>query len=209
MSISKRTFVASAAFSMISAPVFAQFGALGGLLGGGSKSAAVDLGKVEATLNDINQINSLALSLLSEALGDKESAAKAAKNGEDIKNGKIGLSESTSVVSDMSAQVKAQMEKFQSEGKKLDASSGTAAANALLPVVLAIPLWKVVIDGVKSLDASSAMRFAGLVQVAPKVPVAAKGTLDMLQAGVAYLTYSGVDTKKLASELSDKAKSIT
>jgi hypothetical protein len=36
--------------------------------------------------------------------------------------------------------------------------------------------------------------FVSLAQAAPKVPTAAKNTLDMYQAGIAYLSFSGVDT---------------
>lgn len=203
MKISKRDFIASLV-AAAATPVFAQFSLPG--MGGSKPPAGADPRKLEADLKSINELTSLALSKLAEAMGLKETAAKMTKTAEDIKSGSVGLPDATSIISEVSASMKAEMEKNQKEGKKLDVAAGGIAAEALLPAVKAFPLWKSVAEGVKSLDRTALMGAAALVQAAPKVPTSAKNTLEMTQAGIAYLSFSGVDTStvKQAAESSLK-----
>lgn len=173
-------------------PAWAQFSLPS--LGGGSKSSGgADPAKIEADLKSIIETTSIAVGKLAEALGLTETAAKAQKVADDIKSGKVGLADSTSIVGEVSTSVKSEMEKNQKDGKKLDAAAGAVAAEALLPAVKAFPLWKSVADGVKSLDRSALMSAASLAQAASKVPSAAKSTLDMSQSAIAYLSFSGAD----------------
>jgi hypothetical protein len=191
MNISKRNFAAGL-MAAAATPVFAQFSLPG--MGGGRSSGGGDPRKIEADLKSITELTSRALSKLAEAMGLKETAAKITKNADDIKSGSVGLQDATSLVSEVSASVKGEIEKNQKDGKKLDAAAGAIAAEALLPAIKAFPLWKSVVDGAKSLDRTALMGAAALAQAAPKVPTAAKNTLDMTQAGIAYLSFSGVDT---------------
>jgi hypothetical protein len=194
MKISKRTFTVGL-MAVAGSPAWAQFGLPS--LGGSKSSGGGDPRKIEADLTSINELTSRSLSKLAEALGLKETAAKSKKNADDIKSGNLGLADATGAVGEVSASVMADMEKKQKEGKKLDAASGAVATEALLPAIKAFPTWKSVADGVKSLDSTALMGAASLAQAAPKVPTAAKNTLDMSQAGISYLTFSGVDTTSI------------
>jgi len=188
-------------------PAWAQFSLPS--LGGGSKSSGgADPAKIEADLKSIIETTSIAVGKLAEALGLTETAAKAQKVADDIKSGKVGLADSTSIVGDVSSSVKFEMEKKQNEGTKLDAAAGAVAAEALLPALMAFPLWKSVADGVKSLDRTAMMSAASLVQAASKVPAAAKGTLDMSQATISYLSFSGADTTSVQKQAEEAAKKL-
>jgi hypothetical protein len=197
MTISKRKLILGSILTVSAYPALAQLGALGGLLGGGSKSAGSDPKKLESDLKQIIESTSFALAKLAEAMGKKEESAKMLKNADDIKSGKIGLSESTDMVSETCASVAAEIAKNQKEGKKLDAASSSIAIQAIEPGIMSFPLWKSVADGIKSLDRSAMMGAAALVQAGPKIPVAAKNSLDLYQTGISYLTFSGADTSSV------------
>jgi len=197
MTISKRKLILGSILTISAYPALAQLGALGGLLGGGSKSAGSDPKKLESDLKQIIESTSFALAKLAEAMGKKEESAKMLKNADDIKSGKIGLSESTDMVSETCASVAAEIAKNQKEGKKLDAASSSIAIQAIEPGIMSFPLWKSVADGIKSLDRSAMMGAAALVQAGPKIPVAAKNSLDLYQTGISYLTFSGADTSSV------------
>lgn len=204
MDQSKRKIAVAVALFVSSYPALAQFG---GLLGGGSKSSGKgDPKKIEADLKSIIEKSSLALSILAEAMGMKETAAKLQKNADDIKSGAVGLADSTNVVSDASSSVKDEMEKNQKEGKKLDSKSASTAVQAIEPAIMSFPLWKSVADGFKSLDNSAIMGAASLAQAVLKVPTAAKNSLDMYQAGITYLTFSGADTSSLTKAAESSLK---
>jgi hypothetical protein len=197
MTISKRKLILGSILTISAYPALAQLGALGGLLGGGSKSAGSDPKKLESDLKQIIESTSFALAKLAEAMGLKETSAKMLKNADDIKSGAIGLSESTDMVSESCASVGAEIAKNQKEGKKLDAASSSIAIQAIEPGIKSFPLWKSVADGIKSLDRSAMMGAAALVQAGPKIPVAAKNSLDLYQTGISYLTFSGADTSSV------------
>ena len=44
------------------------------------------------------------------------------------------------------------------------------------------------------------------MKAVPKIPTAAKGTADVIQAGIAYLNFSGADTKQLSSAATQSLK---
>ena len=197
MNNSKRKLALGLLLAAGSYPVLAQLGGLGSFLGGGSKSAGADPKKLESDLKLIIESTSVALAKLADAMGLKESSAKMQKNADDIKSGAVGLSDSTTTVSDTCASVVAEIAKNQQSGKKLDAASSNIALQAIEPGIKSFPLWKSVADGVKSLDSSAAMGAVALVQAAPKIPTAAKNSLDLYQAGISYLAFSGADTSSV------------
>jgi hypothetical protein len=190
ISSSKRRLTFGLLMAGTAYPALAQFGSF---LGGG-RSSGTDPKKLESDLKLIIETTSLALTKLADAMGLKESSAKMQKNAEDIKSGKVGLPDSTDAVSEVCSSVVAEVNKAQQEGRKLDGASASIALQAIEPGIKSFPQWKSVADGFKSLDKSSLLGFASLAQAAPKVPTAAKNTLDMYQAGIAYLSFSGVDT---------------
>lgn len=194
MKLSKRKLALGLLAGAVAVPAWAQLGALGGLMGGGRSGGGSDPKKLEEDLKGIIESTSLAMGKLAEAMGLKETSARMQKNAADIKSGAVGLADSTSLVSDASAEVKAEMEKNQREGTKLDAASSTIATQALEPAIKSFPRWKSVADGFKSLDRTALLGAASLAQAIPKVPTAAKSTLEMYQAGITYLTFSGADT---------------
>lgn len=197
MTISKRKLTFGMLLTVGAYPALAQLGGLGGLMGGGSKSAGADPKKLESDLKQIIESTSVALSKLADAMGLKESSAKMQKNADGIKSGAIGLSESADTVSETCASVVAEIAKNQQEGKKLDAASSSIAIQAIEPGIKSFPLWKSVADGIKSLDRSAMMGAAALVQAGPKIPTAAKNSLDLYQAGISYLAFSGADTSSV------------
>lgn len=195
MNKSKRKFT----FGLLGAaavPAWAQFSLpnLGSLGLGSNTTGGGDPRKIEADLKGIIETTSIAVSKLAAAIGLSETSAKAKKIADDIKTGNVGLSDSTSIVSEHSAAVRAEMEKNQREGKKLDAASGALASEALLPAIKAFPLWSSVVSDVKSLDSSALVSSAALIYAVSKAPAAAKSTFDMSHAAIAYLSFSGVDT---------------
>lgn len=197
----KRSLTIAITFSAVSAPALAQFGGLGSLLGSGGKSAGSgDPKKIETDLQNIIEVTSIALSKLAAALGLKESAAKMEKNASDIKSGSVGLADSTNIVSDQCVTVKAEMDKNRKEGTKLSAEAAAIGSQAILPAIKSFPLWKNVIDGGKSLDKTSLLAFTSLAAALPRVPAAAKNSLEMYQAGIAYLSFSGADTTVIQKE---------
>ena len=197
MKISKRKLTFGMLLSISAYPTFAQLGGLGGMMGGGSKAAGADPKKLESDLKQIIESTSLALAKLTDALGLKETSAKMQKNADGMKSGAIGLSESTDAVSETCASVVAEIAKNQKEGKKLDAASSSIAIQAIEPGIKTFPLWRSVADGIKSLDRSAMMGAAALVQAGPKIPTAAKNSLDLYQAGISYLAFSGADTSSV------------
>ena len=204
MRISKRKLIFGMLLTIGAYPALAQFGPAGALLGGGSKSAGPDPIKLESDLKQIIESTSVALAKLAEAMGLKETSAKMQKNADDIKSGAIGLSESANTVSETSASVVAEIAKNQKEGKKLDAASSSIAIKAIEPGIKSFPLWVSVVDGIKSLDPkaispdrSAMLTIAALVRAGPKVPIAAKNSLDLYQAGISYLAFSGADTSSV------------
>lgn len=197
MNNSKRKLAFGMLLAASAYPALAQLGGLGGLMGGGSKTAGADPKKLETDLKLIIESTSVALVKLADAMGLKESAAKMQKNADGIKSGAVGLSESADTVSETCASVTTEIAKNQKEGKKLDASSSAIALQAIEPGIKSFPLWKSVADGIKSLDRSAMMGAAALVQAGPKIPTAAKNSLDLYQAGISYLTFSGADTSSV------------
>lgn len=207
--ISKRKIVA-VLFTAMALPAFAQLpglGALGSFAGGGKNSGG-DPVKIEADIQRIIVTTSFAGSKLYEALGDKENAAKMQKLADDLKNGTVGLSDTTSNLSEMSASLVAQMEKAKKEGTKADAAAAQAAAQAILPAIETLPLWASVIDGIKNLDKAQSFSGAGLslVRAATKLPSAAKNTADLFTNGISYLSYNGIKTKDIEAELAKGMK---
>ena len=201
MDSKKRNLVIAISLSAVTAPAVAQLGGLGGLLGGGGKGGgAGDPKKIETDLKNIIEATSIALAKLAAALGLKESAAKMEKNALDIKSGSVGLADSTNVVSDQCVSVKAEMEKNKREGIKLSAEAAAIGSQAILPAIKSFPLWKSVWDGGKSLDTTSLLGFTSLAAALPRVPTAAKNSLEMYQAGIAYLSFSGADTTAIQKE---------
>jgi len=210
MTISKRKVLAAMA-AAAATPAFAQFGGLGGLGGNKGAGGGGDPGKIEADVRGIIEKTSQAISKLWEALGDKEKAAAAQKLGDDIKNGRLGVSDSAGSMGDMCSGLKAEMDKAVSEGKKAEAQSARVAAQAIGPGIETLPLWKGVIDGIKSLDKSKTMSGSGLglVQAVGKLPSAAKNSGEMFKAGVSYLSFSGVDMKETEKALSNNLTKMT
>jgi len=210
MTISKRKVLAAVA-AAAAAPAFAQFGGLGGLGGGKSGGGGGDPGKIEGDVKGIIEKTSQAISKLWEALGNKEKAAAAQKLADDIKNGTPGISDSAGSMSDMCSGLKSEMEKAVTEGKKAEAQSAKTAAQAIRPGIESLPLWKGVIDGIKSLDKSKSMSGSGLglVRAADKLPTAAKNSGEMFKAGVTYLSFSGVDMKDTEKLLADNLTKMT
>ncbi len=192
----------------LAAPVYAQSFGLPSFGGSKSASASADPAKVEQDLKSIIETTSFALSRLADALGLKEEGAKLASNAECIKAGSCGLADSVDVVQTTGQAVIAEADKRKSSGDKLEAAAAAKAAEALLPAVSAFPLWKKVADGAKDIDKSSALRFAGLMRAVPKVPAAAKGTVDVINAGIAYLSFSGADTKALEEQAKSSLKVV-
>ena len=185
--------------SLLLAPLsYAAFPGASLLGGGGMSGASGDPKQIEADLKTILQETLTGLSALQEATGNKEAAAAALKTAEDLKSGKIGVSDATTIVSEQGPAVKAEMEKQQKEGKKLSADAAKTASKAILPGIVAFPMWKKVADGVQSLDKTSLMSAASLAKAATKVPAAAKSTMELYQAGISYLSFSGADTKELS-----------
>jgi len=203
----KANYIAGAVLAVsLAAPVCAQGFGLPGLGGSKSASTSADPAKVEQDLKTIIETTSFALSRLADALGLKEEGAKLASNAECIKAGSCGLSDSVDVVQTVGQSVVTEANKRKSSGEKLEAAAAAKAAEALLPAVIAFPLWKKVADGAKDIDKSSAMRFAGLMKAVPKVPAAAKGTVDVMNAGIAYLSFSGANTKALEEQAKSNLK---
>lgn len=194
MNKSKRQLGVCLVALVLSTSTFAQFG---NLLGGGSKESGGDPTKIEQNLKSIIETTSIAMGKFADALGMKEEAAKFSGNAECIKAGSCGLSDSINVIETVGPSVLAEAETKKASGQKLDATASAAATQALLPALTAFPLWKQVVDGVKGLDKSAAFKFAGLIQAAPKVPAAVKGTIDVLNGGISYLSFSGADTAEL------------
>ena len=199
MENSKRNFTLGL-LSAATLPAWAQFG-LPGLGGGAKSSGGADPTKIETDLKSIIETTSFAVNKLAAALSLTETATKAKITAEDIKTGKLGLADATNAVTEVSASVKAEMEKRQKEGTKLDAAASAWATEALLPALSAFPLWKSVAEGVKSLDRGALMSAASLAQAASKVPAAAKSTLDMSQSAIAYLSFSGADMTAVTKEV--------
>lgn len=207
--ITKRKIVA-VLFAAMALPAFAQLpglGALGSFAGGGKNSGG-DPVKIEADIQRIIVTTSFAGSKLYEALGDKENAAKMQKLADDLRNGTVSLSDSTSNLDEMSASLVSQMEKAKKEGAKADAVAAQAAAQAILPAIETLPLWASVIDGIKNLDKAKSFSGAGLslVRAATKLPSAAKSTTDLFTNGISYLSYNGINTKDIESDLAKKMK---
>jgi len=212
MNRSKRHVVIGMVAASVAAPAFAQFGGLGGL-GGGSKGGgdATDPGKLESDLKAVIQSTSLVLSKLADALGMQETSGKLLKNADDIKSGSIGVSDSTSQVSELTAAVTSEMEKNQKEGKKLDAASGAKAFEAVKPGIDTIILWASAAKAATKIDKGPMVvaKFSGLISALPKVPTALKNTGSAMKAGYDYLTFSGVDTKTLEAPLKNALSQMT
>ena len=193
------------AFALAS-PVHAQFSGLGGMLGGGSKAGSGDPAKIEQDLKSIIETTSIAMGKFAEALGMKEVSAKFMSNADCVKAGSCGLSDSISVIETSGPSVLAEAEKMKANGQKIDAKASASATQALLPAAKTFPLWKQVADGAKNLDVSSALKFNSLIQAGPKVPAAAKGTMDVVTGAISYLTFSGADTSELKNVASANMK---
>jgi hypothetical protein len=133
------------------------------------------------------------------------------KNADDIKSGSIGVSDSTSQVSDLTAAVTAEMEKNQKEGKKFDAASGAKAFEAVKPGIDTIILWASAAKAATKIDKGPMVvaKFGGLIAALPKVPTALKNTGSAMKAGYDYLTFSGVDTKTLEGPLKNALSQMT
>lgn len=192
----------------LTAPAYALSLGLPSLGGSKSASASADPAKVEQDLKNIIETTSIALSHLSEALGMKEEAAKFLANAECTKANTCGLSDAVGVVDTVSPTVIAAANTRKERGEKLGTDAAAKAAEALLPAVNAFPLWKKVADGVKDIDKSSALRFAGLINAAPKVPTAAKQTADVINVGISYLSFSGADTKTIQDAAQSSMKGL-
>lgn len=200
------TFAAIAAAScLFAAPAHAQF-SVGGLMGGGSKAGGADPAKIEQDLKSIIETTSTAMAGFSAALGMKEQAARFSDTATCIKASTCGTADAINVVTSVAPDVLAEAEKRRSQGLKLDAEAGATASKALIPAIKAFPLWKQVAEGASNMDKTAAMKFSGLVQAAPKVPAAAKGTIDVVEGGIKFLSFSGVDTAQLEADAKSSLK---
>lgn len=178
-----------------------------------SGSAAGEKPSAETIEKDLKQIivvTSRALSAFNEALGMKEQAAKAASNADCLEKGQCGVADAVAVVQSAQEATKVAVEGMKSEGKKLSADASKKAVAALVPAIQGIPLWKRVIDGGKALqsDRMAMMKAGALVKALPKVPGAMQGTFATFDAGLSYLSFSGVDGKTLDPLKADLAKSM-
>ena len=118
------------------------------------------------------------------------------------------MSDGINVTNGISESIKSQIDAFKAKGQKLNADSGKAASQAILPAIKAIPLWMSVINNGKAVasDSSAMMKAAALVKALPNVPGAMKGSTDVLSTSIDYLSFSGVDTKEDAEALKASMK---
>jgi hypothetical protein len=192
---------------VLAAPAHAQFSNLGGMLGGGgSKGGGGDPAKIEQDLKSIIETTSVAMAGFAAALDLKEKAARFSDNAACIKAATCATADAINVVTSIGPEVLAEADRRRSQGLKLDSEAGANASKALIPAVKAFPLWKQVADGASRLDKSAVLKFAGLLQAAPKVPAAAKGTIDVVEGGIKILTFSGIDTSQLENEAKSNLK---
>lgn len=204
------------ATSMLAAACFVghahAFGNLGNALGGGAKPAgeAANPAAIEKDLKLIIVSTSQAVGKLSEAMGLKTEADRMLKNAECVQSNACGVKEAVETVDGVSASVAKAIEAKRGSGVKLDGDAARTASSAILPGIQSMVLWKRVIDGGKALsqDRMAAMRSVALLQAMPVVPAAAKGSADFFVRSVDYLSFSGVDTKEMKSEMDKGIKSM-
>jgi hypothetical protein len=91
--------------------------------------------------------------------------------------------------------------KKKAAGEKLGSDASARAVEAALPGLAAMPTWKKVIDGGKSLDSASALSSGALVRTLPLIPGAAKGSVDFWKTTIDYLSFSGANTASMTETL--------
>ena len=186
----------------------AQIGGLGGLLGGGKSADSAkksDPQSVEKDLKTIIAATSKSVAGLLGALGMKEESDKMTKNAECMEKSECGVKDGVEALSGASDAAKKEIESKKASGTKLDAAASGRAMESMLPGIIAMPLWKRVIDGGKALDKMSLLSSAGagLARALPLVPGAAKGSGDFFKTSIDYLTFSGADTSSLQAKLNE------
>lgn len=194
MKANRRNLLGAALISLFSTPAFAQFGGLGGLIGGGKSSGGSDPAKLKSDLIAYTETSSLVIAKVSDALGLKEQAAKANQLALDIKAGKTGLKDGVSQVQELSNALQKDIKDRESQGQKLDAAQQGKVMEALLGFLIAWPMGKQIIDGVKSIDKTAILQYSDLIESVTLLPNLITGFIGMLNAGISLLSFSGADT---------------
>ena len=207
MKAHRRNLLGVALISLFSTPTFAQFGGLGGLIGGGKSSGGSDPAKLKADLISYTETSSLVIARVSDALGLKEQAAKANQLALDIKAGKTGLKDGVSQVQELSNALQKDIKDRESQGQKLDAAQQGKVMEALLGFLIAWPMGKQIIDGVKSIDKTAILQYSDLIESVTLLPNLITGFIGMLNAGISLLSFSGADTTNLKAKAAEALQS--
>jgi len=190
----------SALMLITSTPAQAQFGLPS--LGGGSTSNA-DPGAIEKDLKEIIEQSSIGYSALYKAFGSVDEADKYAANAKCIKENTCSVKEAVEVMTSGSANLNKVVAAKMAAGEKLSAEATTKAANALIPAIKVVALWKKVIDGGKNMKGTDLMKFSALASALPQAPGALTGSLELYKSGIQYLFFSGYKGDGLNNALKD------
>ena len=182
-------------------------------MGGGDKKASAkeDPDALNTEIKQLLELANFAMFKFLEALGDKEGAAAAKNNSECIKTDKCSVGDNIETLTKVSDTAKKAAEEKQAAGEKLDKQAGKTAMEGMIPGVKSIMKWPVIKDRVTSykdqvgmsgmLRAPKAIK--GLVKALPKLPGAIKTQVAAAQTAQKFLSFSGVDTKKMKDSMGD------
>ncbi len=167
-------------------------------------AAKADPAAIEQDLKSIVITTTRSLEALNLALGNKEEADKLAKSADCLDKGSCGVADGVATLNSGSEATAKHVADQKAKGVKLDKDAAAMATKGILPGLTALPLWKRVIDGGKALsqDRMAMMKAAGLMQTLPKVPPAARSSVDFVKATIDYMSFSGQDTTEVSNALS-------
>ena len=184
---------------------------------GGDKKEAAGKEDPDALNTDIKQLLELAnfaMYKFLDALGDKEGAEAAKQNSECIKTDKCSVKDNIETLTKVSDSAKKAAEEKKAAGEKLDKDAGKTAMAGMIPGFQSIMKWPVIKDRVTAykdqVGVSGMLRapkaIKGLVKALPKLPGAIKTQVSAAQTAANFLSYSGVDTKKMEEKMKNPFK---
>lgn len=168
---------------------------------GSESSVSVD--QVERDLRVSLIKSSRAIAAFQTALGQKEQADIASNNAACLEKNECGLKDAVAVFQTSSSALKAKIDEQKSAGVKLSSGSGKIALDGMVNSFDALGAGMKAVKASKSLmsDKSVMLKAGGLIRLMPSAGQALAGIGGTFGAGLAYLSFSGVNTKTAQSQL--------
>ncbi|HTV52917.1 MAG TPA: hypothetical protein VME21_17120 [Steroidobacteraceae bacterium] len=160
----------------------------------------------EGSLRDLLARSSQSLSALDRALGMQAPAARQAASADCVSSRSCSVAAALDALKAAANEIRDELRGRKADETRLGGDFGDAAADAVRPLLQALPQWQHVARDLPQ-DATALRQSPALAQAAPKLRPTLQSLVESLRTTIDYLRYSGVATQPLESALAQGTRS--